>query len=58
MHLQLSDDGCSIFVGEGFAAQVTSQGLALGHGLKDSILDTSSMLSEAHVSQHHDGAKE
>lgn len=57
-HSQLLNDGSGELVSLGLAAQVTGQGLALGHGVKNGLLDATSVLVEAHVPQHHDGAEQ
>lgn len=56
--LQLLNNGTGVLVSLGLAAQVTSQGLALGKSVEDGLLNASGVLVEAHVSQHHDGAEQ
>lgn len=58
VYLQLLDDGGSVLVGLGLATQVAGEGLALGKGVEDGLLDSVGVLVEAHVPQHHDGAEE
>lgn len=58
VYLQPGDDGGSVLVGLGLSAEIASKGLALGEGIKDSLLNTGSVVGETHVSQHHDGAEE
>lgn len=45
-------------MGLGLAAEITSQGLALGEGVEDGLLDLVGLGVESHVAQHHDGAEE
>jgi hypothetical protein len=42
-------------VGLGLSTQVTGQVLALGQGIENGLLDTLSLIVQAHMSQHHDG---
>lgn len=57
IYLQLLDDGVGVLGSLGLAAKITSEGLALGEGVEDGLLDTGGLLGETHVAQHHDGAK-
>jgi len=58
VYLQPGDNGGSVLVGLGLATEIASQGLALGEGIKDGLLNARGVLGETHVSQHHDGAEE
>ena len=55
--LQPGDDGPSEFGRLGLAAQITSEGLALGESVEDGRLDAVGVVGQAHVPQHHDGAE-
>lgn len=57
-NLQLLNDGTSILVGLGLAAEITGQGLALGQSVKDGLFNLVGVVVEAHVAQHHDGAEQ
>jgi len=58
VYLQPGDNGGSVLVGLGLATEIASQGLALGEGIEDGLLNARGVLGETHVSQHHDGAEE
>lgn len=45
-------------MGLGLAAEIASQGLTLGEGVEDGLLDLVGLGVESHVTQHHDGAEE
>lgn len=57
-NLQLLNDGTGVLVGLGLAAEITGQGLALGQGVEDGLLNLVGVVVETHVAQHHDRAEQ
>ena len=45
-------------MGLGLAAEITSESLAFGEGVKDGLLDAIGVVVEAHMTEHHDGGEE
>lgn len=57
-NLELGNNGIGVLRSRGLAAEVTRKALTLSKGIEDGLLDADGVVSETHVSQHHDGAEE